>query len=369
MDEEQVMVPDYKRRLERLRRRIEAAKIDALMVSEPNNIFYLSGSSGGYTGARVRLLIDSSESILVIDRRYYEETIRSAFADKIIPWTKSSFEELVGLVKGAAYQSLGFEASHITVKQFERLKREFEGIKLVGTSGLVEPLREVKDAYEIQKITKAAEIGDAAFQYILDFIKPGVTEIDISIELDYFMRKNGSEKSSFETIVASGVNSAVPHATPSGKKIEVGDFVKMDFGAVVGGYHSDMTRTVVVGKASKKQKQIYSLVKEAQETALSKVAPKVECQELDSIARELVGKKGYGEAFVHNLGHGVGLEVHEAPVLGKGSKDVLKSNMVITIEPGIYISNLGGVRIEDLVLVTKAGYKVLTHSTKELVVL
>lgn len=359
-------MPNYKSRLSKLRKRMNAAGIDALVVFEPHNIFYLCGSNGGFTGARIGLIVDANTSILIIDRRYLEEAIHTAVADKILAWIAPSYTELVEIAKKLKAKKIGFEPAYVTVKQYERLAKDFEGMQLVGVTGLVEPVREIKDAGELRKIAKAAEIGDLAFAHILEFMKPGMAELDVAIELDFFMRKHGSEKPSFETIVASGINSAVPHATPSNKKIEAGDFVTLDFGAVVDGYHSDMTRTVMVGKARQKQKKIYGIVKEAQATALNAIVSGVICQDLDEIARDIISDAGYGEAFVHNLGHGVGLEVHEAPVLGKGSETKLKPNMVVTIEPGIYLNGFGGVRIEDLVVVTKSGYKLLTHSTKDL---
>jgi Xaa-Pro aminopeptidase len=239
-------------------------------------------------------------------------------------------------------------------------------IKLVGTTGIVETVREVKDQAEVAKIRAAARIADLAFDYITSFIKPGMTEKEIALELDYFMLRNGAERVSFDTIVASGKNSAVPHATPSNKKIEPGDFVKLDFGAVVEGYHSDMTRTVVVGKANDRQKEIYFAVKEAQEKALSSVKAGLVCEDVDKVARDAVAEKGFGECFVHNLGHGAGLQIHEAPSLGKNCKTVLQPGMVVTVEPGVYVNGFGGVRIEDLVVVTESGCEILSKSTKEL---
>lgn len=359
-------MPNYESRLSKLRKRIKTAKIDALIVFEPHNIFYLCGSNGGFTGARIGLIVDDDTSILIIDRRYLEEAIHTAVADKILAWTAPSYAELAKIAKRIKATKIGFESNYVTVRQYERLAKDFEGMQLVGVPGLVEPIREIKDTGEIQKITEAARLGDFAFDHILGFIKQGVTELDIAIELDFFMRKHGSEKPSFETIVASGIHSAVPHATPSNKKIESRDFVTLDFGAVVGGYHSDMTRTVVVGKATQKQKKIYGIVKEAQEKALSAVVSGTVCQDLDEIARNIISDAGYGKDFVHNLGHGVGLKVHEAPALGKGSETKLEANMVVTIEPGIYLNGFGGVRIEDLVVVTKSGCRLLSHSTKDL---
>ncbi|MDI6815589.1 MAG: Xaa-Pro peptidase family protein [Actinomycetota bacterium] len=357
---------NYGERLNKLRERIRAAEIDVLLVSEPHNIFYLCGCAGGMTGARVRLIVDSEISTLIIDHRYYDDALKTANADEIAPWTKPSMEEIVALAGQNGAKRAGFEATHITVRQYERMVKEFGELQLVGVSNLVEPLREVKDELEIANIAAAAALADRAFTHIIDYIKPGTSERDIAIELDCFMLRNGAQKPSFETIVASGANSAIPHATPSEKRIESGDFVKLDFGAVIEGYHSDMTRTVVAGEAGARKREIYEKVKEAQLAALSAVAPEKSGEEIDAVSRHIVEEAGFGEHFTHNLGHGVGLNVHESPVLGVGSKSLLKPGMVVTVEPGIYISGFGGVRIEDLVVVTETGNKILTHSTKEL---
>ncbi|MCL6471963.1 MAG: Xaa-Pro peptidase family protein [Firmicutes bacterium] len=360
------VIPDYKDRVNKLRKRMLAEKIDALLVVEAHNIFYLSGSNGGYTGARICFVVGDKTSTLLIDQRYITEAKENAFADNIISWNKPSYKELVNVVKKLGAKRIGFESMYTTVKQYERMVKDFEGFELVGVSGLIEAIREIKDRNEIEKIKKAAQIGDLAFTHILKFIKSGITEADIGIEIDFFMRKHGAERVSFDTIVASGRNSAVPHATISRKKIEPGDFVTLDFGAVVDGYHSDMTRTVVVGQASRRQKKIYQTVKQAQAMALDVVKSGAVCKDVDATARDLIRKEGYGNKFIHNLGHGVGLNVHEAPTLGPGNEDALKTNMVVTVEPGIYIAGFGGVRIEDLIVVAKNGYKLLTHSTKDL---
>lgn len=357
---------NYGERLKRLRERIIAAEIDVLLVSEPHNIFYLCGCAGGMTDARVRLIVDAQKAALIIDHRYYDDALKSAHADEIVPWTKPSMEEIVALARQNGAKRAGFEATHVTVRQFERMVEEFGELQLVGVSNLAEPLREVKDEDEIANIDAAAALADRAFEHILEFVKPGVSEREIAIELDYFMLRNGARKPSFETIVASGANSAIPHAAPSEKRIEPGDFVKLDFGAVVEGYHSDMTRTVVVGRASGRQREIYEKVREAQQAALEAVAAEKCGDDIDVTGRRVIADAGFGEYFTHNLGHGVGLEVHESPVLGVGSKSLLKPEMVVTVEPGIYISGFGGVRIEDLVVVGDKGCKVLTHSTKEL---
>ena len=233
----------------------------------------------------------------------------------------------------------------------------------------ISSLRQKKDAEEIAKIRAAEALGDAAFSYILDKIRPGVSEIEIALELEFFMRKNGASGLSFETIAASGVRSAMPHGTASEKMIEKGDFLTLDFGCVLDGYCSDMTRTVVIGAPDLRQKEIYETVLLAQETALSKIEPGVACAEIDRAAREVIQNAGYGDCFGHALGHSVGIEIHEKPVFSPKSKDILEEGHVITVEPGIYLENFGGVRIEDVVAVCGKKAENLTKSPKNFIII
>ena len=230
----------------------------------------------------------------------------------------------------------------------------------------VEEMRVVKSKEEIDLIKRAASISDKAFSIIISEIEFGMKERDIANKLDFILRDLGADKESFDTIIASGIMSSMPHATASNKVINDDDMVKMDFGSVVDGYHSDMTRMVVVGKPTNKQKNIFDIVLEAQIKALNAVRPEVKCKDLDKIARDIITEKGYGEYFLHGLGHGVGLDIHESPTLTKNSEEILKESMIITIEPGIYIPDFGGVRIEDLVLVTEDGYEILSITEKRL---
>jgi Xaa-Pro aminopeptidase len=362
--------PNHTLRIDKVREQMKRSNIGVLLVSEAHNIFYLSGSNGGYTGARIMLLVGQDETALLIDSRYIEETRRSAYADRIEVWKSAGYADIETILRSilkSTEAEVGFDENNLTVKQYSRLESEIKNIKLKPVTGLVEAAREIKDELEIEKISEAARIADKAFDHILGFIRPGLREIDIALELDYFMRKSGAERESFDTIAASGPNSAVPHATPSKRQIAEGDFLKLDFGAVVDGYHSDMTRTVVIGKAAAIQREIYMSVKIAQEEALKTIKPGLSCSAIDKIARDIIAAKGFEKCFIHNLGHGVGLEIHEAPSLGKGCETVLTPGMIATVEPGIYVEGFGGVRIEDLVLVTEDGYKVLSKSSKELI--
>ena len=234
---------------------------------------------------------------------------------------------------------------------------------------MIEKLRMIKTDDEIRTIRRAAEIADEAFSHILTFIKPGVTELEVSNELEFFMRRLGASESSFDTIVASGKRSALPHGVATGKTIENGDMVTLDFGALYDGYVSDITRTVAVGEPTEELKKIYHIVLEAQMRACSALKPGMTGKEADAVARDYIKDHGYGEAFGHSTGHGIGLEVHEGPGLSFRSDTVLKPGMVVTVEPGIYVPGLGGVRIEDDVLITEDGCELLTSSPKELIIL
>ena len=240
---------------------------------------------------------------------------------------------------------------------------------LVPLSGVIEKIRLIKTPEEINIIKVACEIADQAFSHILNFIKPGITELEVSNELEFFMRKQGATASSFDTIVASGLRSALPHGVATNKEIENGDFVTLDFGAIYNGYVSDITRTIAVGKPSNQLIEMYETVLESQLLALQHVKPGMTGREADNIARDFLKSKGYGEAFGHSTGHGIGLEIHEGPTLSSRSDTVLEPNMVVTIEPGIYLPGIGGVRIEDDIVITETGNEKLTHSKKELIIL
>ena len=230
-------------------------------------------------------------------------------------------------------------------------------------------MRLIKDNHELSILKEAADIADAAFKHILDYIKPGLMELDVANELEFFMRKSGATSSSFDIIVASGWRSALPHGVASNKVIEKGDFVTMDFGALHKGYVSDITRTIAVGEPSDKLKEIYDVVLESQLRAMDQIKPGLTGIQADAIARDYITEKGYGEYFGHSLGHGIGLEVHEGPGLSYRSETKLVPGMVVTVEPGIYLPSIGGVRIEDDTLITESGNETLTHSTKDLIIL
>lgn len=340
--------------------------VDGILIISPENRFYFThfSSSDGY------LFVTRDDALFLTDSRYIEAAqskIKNCRCDELVSLSK----QLPSIAKEMKFTSLLTEANRLTVSQLSQLRKIFAGIRLstVGTDKIIDSLREIKTEEEVKNIVLAQRIAERAFKHILSFIKPGVSERDISLELDYFMLKNGAEALSFETIAVSGVKSSMPHGVPDGKKIDNGDFVTMDYGAVVNGYHSDMTRTVAVGKITDKQKDVYNTVLSAQKNAAEFVKAGVKLSDADAAARDIISGKGYGEFFRHSTGHGVGIEIHEAPFVSPRSTSVLKKGNVITDEPGIYIPGEFGVRIEDMLLITENGCKNLTNAPKELIII
>jgi Xaa-Pro aminopeptidase len=352
-------------RIEKLKKKLENLGLDGFLVMSPLNRRYLSG----FTGTSGFLLITQKQNFLLTDFRYVEQATAQAPNYQIVkhdyPWQKT----LEQLLKRLPVEAIGLESDFVTFKQYQELCNHLSFIKIHPQDGVIESLRLVKDAEEIANIKKAAQIADKAFDHILDKIKPGISEREVALELEFFMRSQGASASSFETIVASGKRSALPHGVASEKIIEKGDFITLDFGCIYNGYCSDMTRTIVVGQPTVKQKEIYNIVLEAQLKGLDAIKAGLAAQEIDAKSRTLISEKGYGENFGHGLGHGVGLFIHENPSISPRDNTEILANMVITVEPGIYIPDWGGVRIEDLVVVTETGYCNLTCANKELIVI
>jgi Xaa-Pro aminopeptidase len=339
-------------------------QVDAVLVSERYNMNAISRFSND-TGV---LYISDSRKVLLTDSRYSTQAREESVGFEVVEVAgeKNYDWYLAEFVKADQVKRLGFEEDVLTVASFRKKQEAVPGIEWVPMEGSLATLREVKTEEELRYLEKAEAIGDAAFSYILGELKVGVTELEIAAKLEYFMKMNGASGVSFDPIVASGFHSAMPHAVPSEKKLEKGDFVTMDFGCIYKGYCSDMTRTVVMGKASDKQKEIYQIVLEAQQAGLEAIREGVTGGFVDKAARDVIAGAGYGEYFGHSLGHSVGLFIHETPGMFPNSTAVLKANMIETVEPGIYIPEFGGVRIEDMVVVRKDGYKNLTHSDKQL---
>jgi len=354
-------------RLKQLRAMMKENELESFLVTDPLTIRYLAN----FTGTTALLFITSTEQILITDSRYAEQASNQSLSFKIIKLQSSNlwFEDILKIIKSKNIKNVGFETT-MTYFQYLQFKEKLPAdVRPIATAKLVEKIREVKDEVEIDIIIQACKIADAAFDYILGEIKPGVVEIEIANKLEFFMRNLGATGLAFSTIVASGVRSSMPHGVASEKKIVQGDIVTLDYGCRYKGYVSDMTRTIAVGKPDDTLKEIYNIVLESQKRAIDIVKPGTLTLEYDNAARSYITEKGYGKNFSHSIGHGIGLEVHEGPDMLKKRKKYLQKNHVITAEPGIYLPGIGGVRIEDDLLITSDGHQLLTKSPKELIIL
>lgn len=339
-----------------LRQRAAEAGAGALLLTDPANVRYLTGFT---SPEDARVLITADRALLLTDGRY---TAQAAEESRLEPVIASSWMKRVAeLVPDGV---LAVEADALTLATHRDLA-EALGRDPVGLRALLTCERSVKRPDEIARLRRAAEITDAAFERALEVLRPGVREIEVALELERHMRLAGADGKSFEFIVAGGPRSAMPHGVASQRVLERGDLVTLDFGAVVDGYHADMTRAVALGPVSDELRRMYDAVLEAQEAALAMVGPGVDGRDVDARAREVLAGHGLAERFSHSLGHGVGLEVHEDPRLSSTREDVLEPGMTVTIEPGVYVPGVGGVRIEDLVVITEDGAERLSHSPKE----
>ena len=352
----------------RLRERLAAAGLDAMLVSDLVNVRYLAG----FTGSNAALLVyadDDTRTTLATDGRYRTQAA-SQSPDVMVSIVRACGPHLAQQAAAAGIARLGFESNVVTVDGYDRLVRSGEGVELVRAPGTVEALREIKDAGEIALLRRACDAADAALTALVERggLRPGRTEREVGRELEALMLDHGADGVSFETIVAAGANSAVPHHRPTDAVLADGDFVKIDFGALVAGYHSDMTRTFVLGRAEEWQREIYELVASAQRAGREALAPGAPLRDVDAASRRVIADAGYAENFSHGLGHGVGLQIHEAPGIGATAVGTLLSGSTVTVEPGVYLPGRGGVRIEDTLVVGDAP-DVLTRFPKELAVL
>ena len=338
----------------------------AFIVTSNENRFYLSGfnSSAGC------VVITKNTATLLIDFRYYEKASAKVSHLNVKLCTKL-YDDIKEILKAENIKNVQVETSSVTLNQFAQMKKALADFNIseepILSRRLCE-LRQIKTPQEIELIKEAQKITDDAFSYILDHIRTGRTEREIALELEFFMRKQGSEGVAFDTIAVSGKNSSLPHGVPTDKPLCDGDFLTLDFGAVFGGYRSDMTRTVALGFVTDEQKQIYDIVLKAQTETLKAIKPSKPCCEIDKIARDVISDAGYGEYFGHGLGHSVGIEIHESPACNTRDTTPLKKGMIMTVEPGIYLPNKFGVRIEDMVVVTDDGIENLTKSPKGLMI-
>lgn len=350
-------------RVDALRERLAGFGIDGMLVTKMQNRMYLSG----FTGSAGALVIGREGQCLVTDFRYAEQAGMQAKGFSVVIHGAGGFHKTVmEEARRLGVTRLGFEAQDLSVDEFSGYEAEAAGLTLVATKGVVEKMRSVKDAAELEKLRHVCRLTDRLFDHILGILKPGMAERSLAAEIDIWMIRNGMSPS-FGTIVASGARGALPHGRASEKPIEEGDLVTMDFGGYFDYYTSDMTRTVCVGKADSKQKEIYDIVLDAQMAGVDAAQAGLKGREVDSVARKMIESKGYGQYFGHGLGHGVGLEVHEEPRFSVTDENTMEPGMVLSVEPGIYVPGWGGVRIEDLVVITDKQAEVLYKAPKNLI--
>ncbi|HWT75906.1 MAG TPA: aminopeptidase P family protein [Mobilitalea sp.] len=343
---------------------LKKLSLGAVLISNGNNMRYVSGFAGetGY------LYISEKRHAVITDFRYTIQAEMEAEGYEIITIGNGGYEEAINdVLKTDGVTHLGFEAEDMLYASYQKLKKGLQVKEFVPIGNEITSMRRIKTPKELEYIKKAEAIGDQVFTEILTFIKPGMTELEIAARIEYLLKVNGAQALSFSAIIASGINSSMPHAVPTHKKVEMGDFLTMDFGCVYEGYCSDMTRTIVIGKASEKQKEIYNTVLKAQLAALDFLKAGYKGKEVDKIARDIIYGAGYEGCFGHGLGHSVGLHIHENPRLSMLEEDIIEAGMTETVEPGIYIKGFGGVRIEDLVVVTETGNENFTFSDKNLI--
>ncbi|WP_088041692.1 Xaa-Pro peptidase family protein [Bacillus sp. EAC] len=351
-------------KINKLREALIEKGLDALLITSTYNRRYMTN----FTGSSGVALITKEKALFITDFRYIEQATSQCEGFEIVKHEGLISSEVASQVEKNGVAKLGFEQDHMTFSEYGTYRTVVKA-DLVPVTGLIENLRLIKTDAEISVIKEASKIAEAAFDHILGFIRPGLTELEVSNELEFHMRKLGATSSSFDIIVASGARSALPHGVASDKVIETGDFVTLDFGAYYKGYVSDMTRTVSVGEPNPELKKIYDIVLEAQLRGVNGIQAGITGKQADDLTRDYITEKGYGEYYGHSTGHGIGLEVHEGPGLSFRSDLVLQPNMIVTCEPGIYIPNLGGVRIEDDLIVKNGGNENLMSSPKNLIIL
>jgi Xaa-Pro aminopeptidase len=353
-----------KNRRQKLKPFFEKYNMDLLLVEHPQNLRYLSG----FSGSEGTLLLTQEEGWFISDSRYTLQAAKEVEGLTVIEQAERH-EGLQVLVNQLSASNLGFEAAHTTVSAHQRLAAKLTSVKLVAIGAELDEIRTGKDSKEIEQLSKVASIASESMEAVLSMIRPGLTEATLALELEFEMRRRGADGRAFDFIVASGIRGAMPHGRASDKEIEYGDLVTIDFGAVLNGYNSDETVTLAVGAISKKQQQIFDTVLNAHDMAIAAIKPGVSCKKIDAIARDYISEHGFGDYFGHGLGHGVGLDIHEKPVISPRSEAIAEEGMVFTIEPGIYIPGFGGVRIEDTVAVTSTGCSLLTNFSKQLRIL
>ncbi len=349
-------------RLSDFRRRLRAAHVATMLVSNPVDYFYLTG----FTGEDSAVIVTPHEIHVISDGRFLQEI--AAQVSWARAWIRKGVlhDEIARACTELRIRKLGVQPRHFTLSDQAELKRRARGLRIQPAAPAIENMRHLKSAEELRALAKAIRVAEDAFRATLRTIRVGQTELEMAARIEYEMKRRGASAPAFSTICAEGANAAVPHATPGTRKVKKGSAILFDWGAKVGGYNSDLTRMVFVDSIPRKIREIYGVVLEAQKAAVAAVKPGARMCDVDSVARSIVTDAGFGKEFTHGLGHGLGLEVHEAPSLSWRSDEKLVAGMVVTVEPGIYLPRVGGVRIEDDVLVTSRGNRVLTHLSKSL---
>ena len=358
-------------RIGKLRKMMADNNLESALILNLVNIRYFTG----FSGTTAELLITMDKAYIFADFRYLIQAdsearaLDSDFKFEIVNVKKGFTESLKQIVVKDKIKRIAVEENYITFSLYRKLSVLLNDVKLDSLSEIPERIRRKKDAGEISLIKKAAFIADKAFEELLNYIRPGISEKDISNELEYRMKKLGAEGRSFDTIVASGVRSCMPHGTATEKLIEKGDTVTIDFGAVYNGYCSDMTRTFFIKYADERIVNIYRIVNEARQMAVYCAKPGIKASEMDSCARGFISENGFGDNFGHGLGHGVGLEIHEGPTANTRSNDILEAGNIVTVEPGIYLEGVGGVRIEDMIVINNIGCEVITNTPRDILII
>ena len=349
-------------RIKNLRDELVKMDLQAILVTKKEDIFYLSSFKGDDTF----LFITLDNTYIVTDFRYVEQAYTECPSYQLIRTEHNLWNSINTVILTQKISHIGIQEKNVSLDTYKRYTSNLDNVTFIGADNILQKLRMKKSLEEISCIRDAARVADDAFSHILNHIRVGMTEMEISLELEYFMRRSNASGVSFETIVASGVRSCMPHGVASNKTIEYGDTITLDYGAIYNSYCSDMTRTIFVGEPNKKILQIYDIVKSAQLAAIDKAKPGIAICDVDRAARDIIADAGYGNYFGHGLGHGVGLEVHELPAVSRKNNAILEAGMIITIEPGIYLPNVGGVRIEDMLLICENSSEILTKSSKEI---
>lgn len=349
--------------IQKLSKKLNESNVDGALISSYANVLYYSG----FTGSNGTLLIFKDLLYLITDFRYIEQAkLESPGFNVIEASAEKAYEFINGACSEHGAKTIWFEDEHIPYKTYRNLSNALKEAELIPANDNISNVRVIKTDSEVSSMRRAASLADSALTYISKLVKTGMTEKQAALEIEVYLRRNCGVKMAFDIIVASGINAALPHAQPTDRVIGSNDHVILDFGADIGGYRSDMTRTLIIGNPEPEILKIYNIVLEAQLKALCALRPGAAGKEIDRIAREHIEQNGYGKYFGHGLGHGVGLNIHEAPKLSEKSTDVLEPGMVVTVEPGIYLPGIGGVRIEDMVVITEDGMENLTSSPKYL---